>query len=202
MVSKKNGFLFPLAAFLIANHFLVCPPTSKAQENQNYSLAGLDTLRITRVADSLMKANNVPSYSLGIVSQQELIYAKAFGVMNRKTGKPATSNTLYQIGSITKVFTATLMAALRDDGLVKIADPVRKYLPPGQTFPGGRDDAELTLRHLATHTSGLPRDFVNRVNVDPPGGPGVAKRRVSLWIGPRLTRPKKGVHAWSATTIF
>lgn len=175
MVSKKNGFLFPLAAFLIANHFLVCPPTSKAQENQNYSLAGLDTLRITRVADSLMKANNVPSYSLGIVSQQELIYAKAFGVMNRKTGKPATSNTLYQIGSITKVFTATLMAALRDDGLVKIADPVRKYLPPGQTFPGGRDDAELTLRHLATHTSGLPRDFVNRVNVDPPGGPGVAK---------------------------
>ncbi|MCH6560466.1 beta-lactamase family protein [candidate division KSB1 bacterium] len=59
------------------------------------------------------------------------------------------------------------LANARNDKLSCFAEV---YLPLRK-----EDDAELTLRHLATHTSGLPRDFVNRVNVDPPGGPGVAK---------------------------
>ena len=68
--------------------------------------------------------------------------------------------TIFEIGSITKVFTATLLADMVERGEVKYEDPVAKYLPPGVTMPqrGGR---QITLIDLATHTSGLPRLMSN-----------------------------------------
>ncbi len=131
--------------------------------------------KIAALVDELIRTHRVPSYSVGVVFGEELVYAKAFGVTNRQTKEPATPDTLYQIGSVTKTFTATLLAALRDDGLVELDDPVTRYLPPGQAFPRAAGGPEITLRHLATHTAGLPPNPVNRVNVDPPGGPGVMR---------------------------
>ena len=65
-------------------------------------------------------------------------------------------NTLFEIGSITKVFTTTLLADMHLAGDLNLDDPINKFLPEhGQlTCPGG---ADVTLRHLATHSSGLPR---------------------------------------------
>ncbi len=65
-------------------------------------------------------------------------------------------DTVFEIGSATKVFTSLLLADAVQRGEVALADPVSKYLPPGVTVParGGR---QITLEDLATHTSGLPR---------------------------------------------
>ncbi|WP_271799870.1 serine hydrolase domain-containing protein [Dietzia maris] len=74
------------------------------------------------------------------------------------TGRGATpdAHTLFEIGSVTKVFTALLLP----DGVVRgqwrLDTPVRDLLPTGTDLPGGDDDP-ITLQHLATHTSGLPR---------------------------------------------
>lgn len=176
------------AAFFIAILFNIVIPFHASAQAQagsgnggpqaavGSSRPGLDTNRIAQLAAELIEKRHVPGYSVGIVLGDDLVYARGFGVANRKARKPATPSTLYQIGSITKVFTATLLAALRDDGLVRLDDPVRNYLPPGRPFPRGPAGApEPTLRHLATHTAGLPKDAVNRVNVDPPGGPGVMR---------------------------
>lgn len=64
-------------------------------------------------------------------------------------------DTLFEIGSITKTFTALLLADLAAEGVVKLDDPLQKYLPAEVKVPkhGGK---EITLLHLATHTSGLP----------------------------------------------
>jgi D-alanyl-D-alanine-carboxypeptidase/D-alanyl-D-alanine-endopeptidase len=68
---------------------------------------------------------------------------------------PPASNTILEIGSVTKVFTATLLAAMADEGLVALDDPVQRCLPPGVELPvRGRP---ITLADLATHTAGLPR---------------------------------------------
>jgi serine-type D-Ala-D-Ala carboxypeptidase/endopeptidase len=68
---------------------------------------------------------------------------------------PPAADTIFEIGSVAKVFTATLLAAMADEGLVALDDPVQRYLPPGVELPvRGRP---ITLCDLATHTAGLPR---------------------------------------------
>lgn len=68
-------------------------------------------------------------------------------------GKPAVDgDTLFEIGSITKVFTSLVLADMALKGEVALTDPVAKYLPAGAKVP-----KTITLEHLATHTSGLPR---------------------------------------------
>lgn len=65
-------------------------------------------------------------------------------------------STLYEIGSISKVFTSLALASMVSEGAVKLDDPVRTLLPGDWKVPR-RDDREITLADLSTHTSGLPR---------------------------------------------
>jgi D-alanyl-D-alanine-carboxypeptidase/D-alanyl-D-alanine-endopeptidase len=68
---------------------------------------------------------------------------------------PPGAHTIFEIGSVTKVFTATLLAAMVEDGLLALDDPVQPCLPAGVELPvRGRP---ITLADLATHTAGLPR---------------------------------------------
>lgn len=68
----------------------------------------------------------------------------------------APGDTLFEIGSLTKVFTALTLARLAVAGTVHLDEPLAALLPPGTVVPA-RDGRPITLRHLATHTSGLPR---------------------------------------------
>jgi len=78
---------------------------------------------------------------------------------SRETGgAPVTGDTLFEIGSITKVFTGLLLEDMALKGEVGLDDPVSKYLPAAVKVPS-RNGKAITLRQLATHTSGLPRDF-------------------------------------------
>lgn len=63
---------------------------------------------------------------------------------------------VFEIGSVTKVFTALLLAIAVERGEARLEDPLSAHLPPGSRVPR-RGDTEITLLHLATHTSGLPR---------------------------------------------
>jgi serine-type D-Ala-D-Ala carboxypeptidase/endopeptidase len=68
---------------------------------------------------------------------------------------PPAPDTIFEVGSITKVFTATVLADLAEEGLVALDDPVQRYLPAGVELPVRR--RPITLADLATQTSGLPR---------------------------------------------
>ena len=83
-----------------------------------------------------------------------------YGDAGRDLGTP-TADTLFQLGSVTQVFTATLLAALADRGFVRFEDPVQQYVPLGITIPSFRG-RPIRLVDLATHTSGLPRDIPNQ----------------------------------------
>jgi serine beta-lactamase-like protein LACTB len=75
-----------------------------------------------------------------------------------KGGLQATTQTIYPIASVTKLFTATMLTQLVEDGRVDLEDPVSRYLPeyrPLSPYPWTRP---TTLRQLAAHTSGLPQD--------------------------------------------
>ncbi|WP_078896173.1 serine hydrolase domain-containing protein [Streptomyces sp. NRRL S-495] len=73
-----------------------------------------------------------------------------------RDGGPCTPDTGYELGSVTKTFTALLLAELAARGEVALDDPVQRHLPAGRRPPDVRRGGPIRLIHLATHTSGLP----------------------------------------------
>ena len=89
----------------------------------------------------------------------------AHGVTHSTNGSTPDGDTVFEIGSITKAFTALVLADMVERGEVALEDPVAKYLPAGVDMPR-RGETQITLAHLATHTSGLPRSPTNLALTD------------------------------------
>ncbi len=87
----------------------------------------------------------------------------AYGRLGSGDARPLDGDTVFEIGSITKVFTSLLLADMVQRGEVGLTDPVAKYLPAKVIMPE-REGEQITLKDLATHTSALPR---MPLNVDP-----------------------------------
>ena len=99
-----------------------------------------------------------PGLSIGIVHDQELVWARGFGYADVDKKVAATPRTLYRIASITKLFTATAILQLRDAGKLQLDDPLTKHLDWFNVQNRHPDAPPITIRHLLTHTSGLPRE--------------------------------------------
>jgi D-alanyl-D-alanine carboxypeptidase len=108
--------------------------------------------------ESQMAYRGQPGVAIGIVYDQELVYARGFGYADVGKKTPVTPQTLFRICSITKTFTATALMQLRDEGRLQLDDPVTKHLPWYRVRAREEGWREVTLRHLLTHTSGLPRE--------------------------------------------
>jgi CubicO group peptidase (beta-lactamase class C family) len=107
-----------------------------------------------------MAAHEQPGLSIAIVDDQEVVWQKGYGFADVERRLPATPATLYRIASITKLFTATAILQLRDEGRLRLDDCVVEHLPwfrIRNVHPGG---PAITLRHLLTHTSGMPRQVL------------------------------------------
>ena len=108
--------------------------------------------------ESLVAYKNLPGLSIGIVCDQDLIWARGFGFSDPEAQVPASPKTLYRIASITKLFTSTAIMQLRDAGKLNLDDPVSKHLSWYNIRDRFPDSPKTTIRHLLTHTSGLPRE--------------------------------------------
>jgi CubicO group peptidase (beta-lactamase class C family) len=110
-------------------------------------------IRLTELAAK----HHVVGASLALAVGDETVTA-ATGVLNVRTGAPATTDSVFQIGSITKVWTATLVMQLVDEGLVDLDVPLTTYLPDFRVLDEQTTSA-VTARHLLNHTSGISGDF-------------------------------------------
>jgi CubicO group peptidase (beta-lactamase class C family) len=93
----------------------------------------------------------------------------AYGTLDKGENRPVDGNSLFEIGSITKVFTSLLLADMVQRGEVGLRDPVSKYLPASVKVPE-KDGRSITLLDLATNMSGLPR-LPNNFHPNDPGNP-------------------------------
>lgn len=109
-----------------------------------------------RVAE-LLAEYGIPSAAIGILHGGETVEL-AVGVRNVETGEPATTDTVYQLGSMTKTWTALAFRQLVDEGKAGLDEPVRTYLP-GFTVADPETSATVTPRHLLNHTNGIEEDF-------------------------------------------
>ena len=97
-----------------------------------------------------MRSLHVPGLSLAVVRNGRVVKATGYGVANLELNSPATPQTVYEIGSNTKQFTATAIMMLVEEGKIRLDDSVTKY------FPGAPDWWQpITIRHLLSHTSGI-----------------------------------------------
>jgi len=113
--------------------------------------------------EAQMAAQELPGLSLAVVDDQEVCWLKGFGFADLERQTPADADTVYRIASISKTFTSTAILQLRDRDQLGLDDPVRRYLPwfrlrDSRDHWECADTAEITIRHLLTHSSGLPRE--------------------------------------------
>ncbi|MBO9676485.1 MAG: beta-lactamase family protein [Sphingobacteriaceae bacterium] len=130
-----------LVAILIC--CLLMPAVVKAQKLNN---------QIDSLIMALMPDKQGPGGAFMVAQKGKIIYQKAFGKANLELGDNLTVESIFQLGSMTKQFTAVAVLLLEQQGKLKVSDPISKYIPD---YPGSD---KITIHHLLTHTSGI-KDF-------------------------------------------
>ena len=103
-----------------------------------------------------MRTAGVPAVSIALVENQQLVWAEGFGYADRKRRVPATPETVYQIGSITKVVNALAVMQLVEQGRMHLDRPITDYLPDFSMRTRWPQAAPITPRALLCHHAGLP----------------------------------------------
>jgi CubicO group peptidase (beta-lactamase class C family) len=109
--------------------------------------------------DSLISAQipmQEPGVAVAVLKAGQIVHYQGYGLANLEWQQPITPHTVFGLGSTTKPFTATAIMLLKQQGNLYLDDPIQFYLPE---YPTG--EHQVTLRHLLTHTSGIP-NFVTR----------------------------------------
>lgn len=116
--------------------------------------------KIARQLDSLirheMAEKNLSALSIALVDNQNIIWKRDYGFADPSTKSPADSNTMYRVGSISKLFTDIAVMQLVERGEVALDSPIVRYLP--DFHPSGDGAAQITVRSLMSHRAGVVRE--------------------------------------------
>jgi CubicO group peptidase (beta-lactamase class C family) len=142
----KQRFIQLLCLFFSLSYFSLIAQDETIEFQKAYQ-------RIDTFVRQYMEENNVPGMAMAITSKKRLLKDSYYGFEDIKTRKPVTSETLFQIGSVTKSFTAMALMQLKDEGKFDPHVPVKNYIP----WFGVKSKYEpITPHHLLTHTAGIP----------------------------------------------
>ncbi len=151
-----NKFKSVLIVVALSSFVLNLSQNSFAQTiDVSKKLKGLDP-----TIEKILKDWNVPGCGIGIVIKDKLVFAKGYGYRDLEMKLPVTPNTLFQIASNTKLFTATAVGFLVEEGKLDWDKPIKKYVPQIQ-FYNDELNANVTIRDMLSHRTGISRhDFI------------------------------------------
>lgn len=159
--------------FLVHSFVIVTIVTFSA--NAQAQLSADLTEKIDKVANDTLARTGVPSASVAIVKDGQVVYVKAYGDARLDPKTPATPQMRYSIGSISKQFTAAAILLLQEQGKLSLDDKVAKFIPDLTRAN------EVTIRQLLSHTSGYqdywPQDYV----MPPMMLPTTAQKILDMW---------------------
>ncbi len=111
---------------------------------------------LARLVEHERKTKGIPAISIALVAEGRIVWSQGFGLADPEKGTPATADTVFRVGSVSKLFTDLALMQLVEKGLADLDAPVSRYLP---TFkPENPTDKPITLRQLMSHRSGLTRE--------------------------------------------
>jgi CubicO group peptidase (beta-lactamase class C family) len=157
------------------------------------SAVPLDTVALEASVRDEMRATRTPGVAIAVVMGDSVVYAKGFGVASIETGAPVTSDMLFRVGSVTKMFTGLTAVMLSHAGKVDLHARIGRYAKGLHESP-----ARVTLDQLLSHTGGItneaagdgPHDDaalgVRAVGMRPRWRPDVESLRLSHRVGSRL----------------
>jgi CubicO group peptidase (beta-lactamase class C family) len=122
----------------------VCPSAAQTR-------AAVDS--VDHFVRSELTRQRIPGMSVAVLQGDSVLLARGYGFANLEHRVPATDSTVFAVGSVTKQFTAAAIVLLSQQGRLGLEDPITRYLPEGSAVWSG-----VTIRHLLTHTSGIPQD--------------------------------------------
>src|SRR5262245_37446718 len=144
--------LIALALGLFFCPTLLAQPSVPAAEPYKAAVAELEKLIAHEVADK-----RLPALSVALVDDQQVVWAKGFGFRDSAMKIPATAETVYRVGSVSKLFTDVAVMQLVEEGKLDLDAPVAKYVPDFK--PAYKEGQKpITLRMLMAHRSGLVRE--------------------------------------------
>lgn len=124
-----------------------------------------DYVKVTEYVSTLirheMKKRDVTGLSIALVDDQRVVWAEGFGYADKAGEVPASPETIYRVGSISKLFTATAAMQLGEQGKMDIDRPLGDYLPGFSIRTRFTDAAPVTPRSIMTHHSGIPSDYLS-----------------------------------------
>lgn len=141
--------------FLLLNLFVFLFFLSHCSEDSTPTSPGLNDLK-SEVSTIVNKYYKVGA-AVGIINKQHEELHLFYGTKVLHRNDKPDENTVFQIGSITKTFTATILADEIINGQLNLEDKAGQYLPSDQVTMPNFDGKEVTLKHLATHSSGIPK---------------------------------------------
>ena len=144
---RRRTFLLCLAA--------LATPCNAQRQRQKPGLpveAAVDS-----IAESALKGRSIPGLSVAVMRGAQMVIAKGYGFADVERKIPAAPETIYQLGSISKQFTAAAIMRLVERGKVRLDDPLTKYLPDYPT-----QGHTVLVRHLLHQTSGIKEFFTVR----------------------------------------
>ena len=149
---------------------------------------GLDTTAIRQAMLDEMRSTHTPGASIAVVVDGRIAYAQGFGTASIETGAPVTSETLFRIGSVTKVFTGLTALRIAREGKVKLAAPLGSYAR-------GLHESyrALTLHQLLSHTAGIIGEAANTG----PHDDAALGARVRAWKGEHRFAPERDVYSYT-----
>ena len=138
----------------ISNLASTTPSTVQEEKNNLTSTFEITDHIKALINDRLDKNKTNAAIAIGFIDPNGTQFY-GHGKMSNTSNATIDENTVFSIGSTTKVFTTTLLADMVNKGLIRLDDPIEKYLPSNVTIPQ-YNDHKITIEDLATHTSGLP----------------------------------------------
>jgi D-alanyl-D-alanine carboxypeptidase len=155
----RSQFLLHRFAIVIVLAFVTFPATARAQLSPDLRE------KIDKLANEALAKTGVPSASVAIVKDGQIVYVKAYGDARLEPRTMAAPEMRYSIGSISKQFTATAILMLQEQGKLSLDDKVAKFIPDLTRAN------EVTIRQLLSHTSGYqdywPQDYVMPMMIEP-----------------------------------
>ncbi len=143
----------------------VCTAFADQSSNETGDSNFISDERIKEVEsfiNSKMKKSDAPGLSLIIVNNDKVAYYKGFGYADREKKLPVTDETLFEVASCSKSYTALGILTLRDSGLVSLDDTVSKFFPWFRVQYEGKN-YDITIRQLLHHTSGLQEKDLSKI---------------------------------------
>ncbi len=116
-------------------------------------------IELSEFIEKSIKKSEVVGLSFALVDNQEIIWADGFGFADKANNVKATSQTVYRIASISKLFTATAVMQLQENGKLNIDNPIQSYIPEFNIKSRFEKPGVITTRSILTHHSGLPNDI-------------------------------------------